>query len=86
MPPVSGNLYFYSSCVKTTRLDTVNFMRMTAKHLAKRLGCSRATIFVLKKAYPDQAPKDFADIPAWQTFALAHAIDADMYLRIRNNL
>ena len=59
---------------------------MAADQLAKRLGCSRATIFNLKKAYPKEAPRSFGNVPAWQAFALAHTIDPDMYLRLQARL
>jgi hypothetical protein len=55
---------------------------MTADQLAKRLGCSRATIFNLKKAYPEKAPKSFGNVQAWKAFALANTINPDAYLRI----
>jgi hypothetical protein len=55
---------------------------MTADQLAKRLGCSRATIFNLKRTYPAKAPKSFGNVPAWQAFVLAHAIDPDLLYRL----
>lgn len=41
---------------------------MTADELAKELGIGRMTLFRLKKAYPREAPKSFADVEKWKAF------------------
>jgi hypothetical protein len=41
---------------------------MTADQLAKELGISRPWLFHLKRKFAAEAPKDFHDIEAWETF------------------
>jgi hypothetical protein len=79
---VTGTLSFCRHLPKSLRLVTVFYM--TADELAKKLGCSRATIFNLKKAYPDKAPKSFGNLQSWTVFVMRHATDPDMYLRVLN--
>jgi hypothetical protein len=57
---------------------------MTADELAKKLGCSRATIFNLKKSYPKEAPKSFENLPAWKAFVMGHTIDPDLWVRLQS--
>jgi hypothetical protein len=57
---------------------------MTAEELAKKLGCSRATIFNLKKAYPDKAPKSFGNFQAWKVFVMAYTVNPDVWVRVQS--
>ena len=55
---------------------------LTASQLAAKLGISRATIFSLRKSYPDAAPKTFDDVAKWRRFAMNYVLDPDVYMRL----
>ena len=48
--------------------------RFTAGQLAKSLGLRRATVFDLKKSFPDAAPKTLDDVEEWRQFCLGHLV------------
>ena len=54
---------------------------MTATELSKKLGISRATIFRLKRQYPDSVPQ-LDKVEKWRTFALSKTTNADAICRL----
>jgi hypothetical protein len=57
---------------------------MTADQLAKKLGCSKTTIFNLKRAYPDKAPKSFGNLQSWKAFVMGHTTNPDVWVRMQS--
>jgi hypothetical protein len=56
--------------------------RSTAGELAKQLGLSRATVFNLKKSFPDAAPKTFDDVEEWRQFCLETLASSEATTRL----